>query len=404
MQIPLGKPAMLLWILVITFAAALKGSLSPIKMVASGPKEGKVSGSLPLTCTVMGAPLDSPRYDWNCVRQAPGGELQFLGWIYPFGNNTGYAPPFQGRVSISADKDKNKISLQLHDLTAFDTATYFCARQNTVMPVEGEAAQKGGVLLWWEDGTSLKETGGVGDLICSSRHQGILGDTHQSPIHKALCNVPWNCWEKKRLNFLVDTGATFSVLNTCKRKLGVKRANIRLHANSVATDRLVFGTGITFSVEPSNQEESSPEVIVLKSKEPKQYDNKLNMACLARTFYPKSISLDVPESDISYDLKAPVVTSEGMYSTMKVTRVEPDAKVTCKAMHKGNKTTASIILPEEKTEEFETANACNVTDASTKDVRTEKVNMLFMSVLCLRVLLAKSIAFNTIMSVKLFLF
>ncbi|NXF60010.1 TRDC protein, partial [Ciccaba nigrolineata] len=142
----------------------------------------------------------------------------------------------------------------------------------------------------------------------------------------------------------------------------------------------------------------------LKSKEPKQYDNKLNMACLARTFYPKSISLDVSESDISYDLKAPVVTSEGMYSTMKVTRVEPDAKVTCRAMHKGNKTTASIILPEEKTEEFETANACNVTDASTKDVKTEKVNMLFMSVLCLRVLLAKSIAFNTIMSVKLFLF
>ncbi|CAM9398497.1 unnamed protein product [Bubo scandiacus] len=310
---------MLLWMLVITFAAALKGSLSPIKMVASGPKEGKVSGSLPLTCTVMGAPLDSPRYDWNCVRQAPGGELQFLGWIYPFGNNTGYAPPFQGRVSISADKDKNKISLQLHDLTALDTATYFCARQNTVMPVEGEAAQKGGVLL-------------------------------------------------------------------------------------VATDKLVFGTGITFSVEPKSQEESSPEVIVLKSKEPKQYDNKLNMACLARTFYPKSISLDVPESDISYDLKAPVVTSEGMYSTMKVTRVEPGAKVTCKAMHKGNKTTASIILPEEKTEEFETANACNVTDASTKDVKMEKVNMLFMSVLGLRVLLAKSIAFNTIMSVKLFLF
>ncbi|XP_074773618.1 immunoglobulin delta heavy chain-like [Athene noctua] len=311
---------MLLWMLVITFAAALKGSHSPIKMVASGPKEGKVSGSLPLTCTVTGTPLDSPRYDWNSVRQAPGGELQFLGWIYPFGNNTGYAPPFQGRVTISADKDKNKISLQLHDLTALDTATYFCARQNTVMPVEGEAAQKGRILL------------------------------------------------------------------------------------CVATDKLVFGTGITFSVEPSNQEEASPEVIVLKSKEPKQYDNKLNMACLARTFYPKSISLDVPESDISYDLKAPVVTSEGLYSTMKVTRVEPDAKVTCKAIHKGNKTTASIILPDEKTEEFETANACNVTDASTKDVKMEKVNMLFISVLFLRVLLAKSIAFNTIMSVKLFLF
>ncbi|NWU55252.1 HVM61 protein, partial [Dromas ardeola] len=103
------------------------GTLSPIKMVASGPKEGRVSGSLPLTCTITGAPLYSPRYDWNCVRQAPGGELQFLGWIYPFGNNTGYAPPFQGRVTISVDKDKGKVSLQLGALTASDTATYFCA-------------------------------------------------------------------------------------------------------------------------------------------------------------------------------------------------------------------------------------------------------------------------------------
>ncbi|NXD88184.1 HVM62 protein, partial [Halcyon senegalensis] len=103
------------------------GTLSLINMVATGPKEGKVSGSLPLTCTITGAPLDSPRYDWNYVRQAPGGELQFLGWIYPFGNNTGYAPPFQGRVTLSADKGKAKVSLRLHGLTASDTATYFCA-------------------------------------------------------------------------------------------------------------------------------------------------------------------------------------------------------------------------------------------------------------------------------------
>ncbi|KAF1473425.1 T-cell receptor delta chain C region, partial [Eudyptula minor novaehollandiae] len=121
----------------------------------------------------------------------------------------------------------------------------------------------------------------------------------------------------------------------------------------------------------------------LKSKEPKQYDKKLNMACLARSFYPKNISLDVPKSEIVYDLKAPLVTSEGMYSTMKVVGVEPDAEMTCKAIHKWNKTTDSIILPV---------------------VKMEKVNMLFMAVLGLRILLAKSIAFNIIMSIKLFLF
>ncbi|NXW94895.1 TRDC protein, partial [Alopecoenas beccarii] len=121
----------------------------------------------------------------------------------------------------------------------------------------------------------------------------------------------------------------------------------------------------------------------LKSKEAKQYE-KLNVACLARTFYPKNISLDVPKSDTVYDLKAPLVTSEGMYSTMKIVGVEPDAEVTCKAMHMGNKNTASVILP--------------------ADVKMEKVNMLFVAVLGLRILLAKSIAFNTIMSIELFLF
>lgn len=84
---------------------------------------------------------------------------------------------------------------------------------------------------------------------------------------------------------------------------------------------------------------------MLKSKKPKQHDNKLNMACLARAFYPRNISLDVPESDIVYDLKTPLFTSEGMYSTMKVVGVEPGAEVTCKAMHRGSKATASIILP-----------------------------------------------------------
>ncbi|NXT76885.1 TRDC protein, partial [Zapornia atra] len=141
----------------------------------------------------------------------------------------------------------------------------------------------------------------------------------------------------------------------------------------------------------------------LRSKKPRQYDNKLNMACLARAFYPKNISLDVPTSDVVYDLKAPLVTSEGTYSTMKVTGVEPGAEVTCKAIHKGNKTPASIILPEEKTAEFETVNACNITDASTKDVKMEKVNMQFMTVLGLRVLLAKSIAINSVMTIKLLL-
>ncbi|NWW44666.1 TRDC protein, partial [Pedionomus torquatus] len=132
----------------------------------------------------------------------------------------------------------------------------------------------------------------------------------------------------------------------------------------------------------------------LKSKEPKKYDNKHNMACLARNFYPKNISLDVPKSDTVYDLKAPLVTSVGMYSTIKVAEVELDAEVPCKAMHKGDNITASTILP---------GHALFPLLLFKADVKMEKANMLFVAVLGFRVLLAKSITLNIIMSIMLFL-
>ncbi|NXG56622.1 TRDC protein, partial [Hemiprocne comata] len=145
----------------------------------------------------------------------------------------------------------------------------------------------------------------------------------------------------------------------------------------------------------------------LKSKEPKQYDSKLNMACLARTFYPKNISLDTPQSDTVYDLKAPIVTSEGIYSTMKVVGVESDGEVTCKAMHNGKRTTANTILPgtvEEREVVIISRPHCLSSCLFKAYVKMEEVNMLSMAVLGLRVLLAKSIAFNAIMSIKLYVF
>lgn len=92
------------------------------------------------------------------------------------------------------------------------------------------------------------------------------------------------------------------------------------------------------------QEDSTPDVIAIKSKECKQYGNVSYIACLARTFY-KNISLDGPKGVIAYDLKEPILTSEGMYSTLKVVGIEPDTEGTCKAVQKGNKTVASTVPP-----------------------------------------------------------
>uniref|UniRef100_A0A8B9P159 Ig-like domain-containing protein n=1 Tax=Apteryx owenii TaxID=8824 RepID=A0A8B9P159_APTOW len=76
-------------------------------LVASGPKEGKVSRSLTLTCTVSTISVYNGNKSWHC-------------FIH-------YTPTFQGCSTISADQAKNKVSLHLHTLTPTDTATYFCA-------------------------------------------------------------------------------------------------------------------------------------------------------------------------------------------------------------------------------------------------------------------------------------
>ncbi|NXA57380.1 TRDC protein, partial [Nothocercus julius] len=136
----------------------------------------------------------------------------------------------------------------------------------------------------------------------------------------------------------------------------------------------------------------------LKSRKSNQYSSKLNVACLARNFYSKNISLDVPKGDTVYDLKEPLVTSEGTYSLMKIVVVEPDTEVTCKALHEGDKIAASTTLPGTAT----VSSLCSFFFKS--GAKMEKKNMLFMTVLGLRVLLTKSIAINALMTLRLLLF
>lgn len=170
------------------------------------------------------------------------------------------------------------------------------------------------------------------------------------------------------------------------------------------TDKLVFGSGTTLTVEPREQRDSIPEVIVMKSNKHKEDGDTGKAACLARNFYKKNISLEMSSNEVVYEPKAPIVTSNGMYNTIKVVKVTKQSEVTCTARLSNGNFTANSTTPEMKAEEIKPANICNTTDTSAEDVKMEKVNMLSMAVLGLRVLLAKSIAFNTLMSIKLILF
>ncbi|NXC74755.1 TRDC protein, partial [Anhinga anhinga] len=143
----------------------------------------------------------------------------------------------------------------------------------------------------------------------------------------------------------------------------------------------------------------------MKSKKLKEDDSIGKAACLARNFNTKNIILDMSSDDVIYEQSTSILTSEGLYNTLKVVNVTKDREVTCIAKFNGNVIANDTALTEKESEEPVRGKVCNTTDTSAQaDTKVEKANMLSMAVLGLRVLLAKSIAFNTLMSIKLFLF
>ncbi|XP_071306743.1 Ig heavy chain Mem5-like [Agelaius tricolor] len=185
---------------------------------------------------------------------------------------------------------------------------------------------------------------------------------------------------------------------------------------NVTTDKLIFGPGTTLTVEPSISKTSDPKVIVMKSKKLEGGGSSGKAACLAKNFPTKSISLEMPSQEVVYEQSPSILTSQGLYNAIKVVRVTKDTEVTCTAKFGDRTITAKPEAEAEepitgfgepnrtRTESGATDRVCNSTEPSAQDAGGQRGNMLSMAVLGLRVLLAKSIAFNALMSIKLFLF
>ncbi|NXX54881.1 TRDC protein, partial [Scopus umbretta] len=110
-------------------------------------------------------------------------------------------------------------------------------------------------------------------------------------------------------------------------------------------------------------------------------------ACLTRNSYTKNISLEMSSNDVVYEQSPPILTSEGLYNAIKVVNVKKGTEVTCVAKFNGSTIITNTTLPEKKAEGQVTGKVCNTTDTSAQDTKVEKVNMLSMAVLGLRVLL-----------------
>ncbi|MEE6518173.1 hypothetical protein FKM82_028984 [Ascaphus truei] len=168
---------------------------------------------------------------------------------------------------------------------------------------------------------------------------------------------------------------------------------------------MIFGSGMKLSVDPGDRQVSPPSVFLLTS----QKSEGSTTACLLKDFYPKDVEVYMNSTtQNSGVIKAsPVLSRSGRYSAVHVDKLSGE-EVTCLAKHQGTWLSYGDVSsrPPDHGDRSESdsigeKNECKHTVVT---LSSERVNMLSVTVLGLRILFTKTLAFNFLLSAKFFLF
>nr|7SAI_C Chain C, LAG30 Nanobody [Lama glama] len=105
-----------------------RGSMAQVQLVESGGGLVQAGGSLRLSCAASGRTFSTSAMGW--FRQAPGREREFVAAITWTVGNTIYGDSMKGRFTISRDRTKNTVDLQMDSLKPEDTAVYYCTARS----------------------------------------------------------------------------------------------------------------------------------------------------------------------------------------------------------------------------------------------------------------------------------